>query len=140
MSAFVVEDKTINTVIAMLKRSEYLFNTGWFLRKLKEAGFDLEDGGDERLGKAMFELNCRAVDERYRPGACAEFRSLDYRFERTGTPERMKGLKALDCWLYQCSEETVPETSLFKLMDGIADSIRKVIVQRMPEYEAACWG
>jgi hypothetical protein len=137
MSAFVVEDLTINRVVTMLKRSERYFDSTWFLRKLKDAGYDLLDGGDERLGRAMFDLNCKAVDERYRPGACAEFRPLDYRYSPALVDSKVQGIKALDCWLYQCSEGGVPEDPLYKLMDEMGDGMRRCVVSRMDIYEKA---
>jgi len=140
MSAFLVQDKTINEVIGMLALSEDLFDTSFFIRKLKDAGYDLRDGGDERLGNAMFALNVRAVEARYRPGTATQFRKLDYRYERCYAIGKIQGLKNLDCWMYQCTEGTIPEDPLYKLMEQIADSIRRSLVSRMPEYEKATWG
>jgi hypothetical protein len=139
MSAFIVEDKTINTIITMLKNSESCFNSSWYIRKLKESGYYFEDGGEEKLGREMFELNCRAVDERYGEGQAKEFRNLNYSFNHQPFYTVISAYKSLQCWLYQCSEGTVPESPLFKLMQDISNNIANHIVSRMPEYEKAPW-
>jgi hypothetical protein len=64
MSAFLVADNTINYVVNWLRREEdrlYLF-TG----KLQKLGFNPSNAGwAERLGHAMFQLNIKAVNDRY---------------------------------------------------------------------------
>lgn len=139
MSAFIVEDKTINTIITMLKNSEACLNSTWYIRQLKESGYYLEDGGEEKLGREMFELNCRAVDERYGEGQAKEFCNLNYSFNRQSFYTVISAYKSLQCWLYQCSEGTVPEAPLFKLMQDISNNIAHHIVSRTPEYEKAPW-
>lgn len=141
MSAFLVEDKTINTVVKLLKCSDSKLDTTWYFRKLKESGFDLLDGGDFKLGQAMFNLNIKALQERYGPNGEKGYRDLVYKPDFFGTGfTKVQALKSLDCWLYQCSEGNVPEDPLYKLMDSFADSIRRQMVSRMPEYESANWG
>lgn len=140
MSAFIVEDKTINTIVTMLKNSEHVLDSSWYKRELKENGFDLDHlGGDEKLGQAMFKLNVQAITERYGEGEAEKFRKLDYKYSLQPHYTVISAYKNLRCWLYQCTEGDVPKTPLFKLMHGIADSIADHIVSRLPAYEKAPW-
>ena len=145
MSSFVVEDKTINRVVSFLyhdrDRGEYcrcqLGVLGFHLQDAKEGEIEVEL---QRFGQAMFDLNCEAVNQRYGPGEAAKFRPLDYSFKWEswgGGQEIFSTLKALRCWLYQCSEGNVPQTELFKIMDGLADAIAYGIVCDLPDYENA---
>jgi hypothetical protein len=144
MSAFVVEDRTINQVITWLdlhrREQPYL------LHQIKAVtGYNPEDDAyDEQtgwpaLGQAMFDLNVRAVEARYGEGEAAQFRPLDYRhhFERTTD---IGVYKALQCWLYQCSEGDVPEMPLYKLFDHyVQQTIGYSIISKLPEWEAVAW-
>jgi hypothetical protein len=140
MSAFMVEDKTINYVVNWLRRE--IDRLHIISHKLKEVGFDTsESGWAERLGQAMFLLNIKAVDTRYGNGEAVKFRKLDYRFEHTDTVPLVQVLKSLQCWLYQCCEGAVPETVLYKLFDeDIRLFLMSKIITGLPEYEEAEWG
>jgi hypothetical protein len=75
MSAFMVEDKTINYVVNWLRRNIDQFSL--IPRKLKELGFDTSvPGWAEKLGQAMFQLTINGVDSRYGFGAAAKFRKV----------------------------------------------------------------
>jgi hypothetical protein len=140
MSAFMVEDKTINYVVNWLRRE--IDRLPIISHKLKTVGFDTgESGWAEKLGQAMFQLNRNAVDARYGNGEAAKFRQLDYRFEHTEAVSLMQVLKSLQCWLYQCTEGDVPETALFGLFDtDVQMYLMDKIITALPEYEQADWG
>jgi hypothetical protein len=82
MSAFIVADKTINTVVNWLERElEKAYGTITIRQKLLEQGFDAVVGGwAERLGLAMFQLNVIAVDARYGSGEAKRFRASNKTF------------------------------------------------------------
>jgi hypothetical protein len=69
-SAFIVEDKTINSMVTWLDSAlEEAYGTITIPHKLLELGFDASVAGwAERLGYAMFQLNIIAVDARYGSG------------------------------------------------------------------------
>jgi hypothetical protein len=140
MSAFRVEDKTINYVVNWLRRNIDRFSL--IPHKLKELGFDTsESGWAERLGQAMFQLNIDAVEARYGSGEAVKFRQLDYRFEHTEAVSLVQVLKSLQCWLYQCNEGEVPETGLYGLFDiDVQMYLMSTIIDRLPEYNEAEWG
>lgn len=142
MSAFIVEDGTINQIVSLLAESDSRcrLDTGWYIRRLKEAGYDLSNGGAEKLGQDMFSLNVRSIEERYGKGGAAQFRDLDYVYRSMTTTRTMQAYKSLGCWLYQCCEGTVPESSLYKLMQEFKGAIAEHFVAQMPEYGSATWG
>jgi len=135
MSAFIVEDKTINIVITGLA---YDRDGSWLKRKLSEAGYDLETlEGRTKLGWAMFSLNIRAVNQRYDDNSADQFRPLNFKFQLEGNYPKIAAFKALECWIYQCSEGDCNQSVLYKLMEDVAHSWACDIVSDMPEYETA---
>ena len=138
MSAFIVEDKTINKVVTKLA---YDRDNDWQKRQFKEKGYDLETlEGKNKLGLAMFCLNIRAVNMRYKNGQAEDFRPLNYKFILEGNYPKISALKSLKCWLYQCSEGDCDKSELYKLMDDLANSWAYDIVTSLPEYDKAIWG
>jgi hypothetical protein len=140
MSAFMVEDKTINYVVNWLRRN--IDQLSLIPHKLKELGVDTSaEGWAERLGQAMFQLNVNGVDRRYGFGAAAKFRKLGYRFEHTEPVSLVQVLKSLRCWLYQCNEGDVSETALYGLFDNdVQLYLMSKIIDALPEYQNAYWG
>jgi hypothetical protein len=139
MSAFIVEDKTINAVVTYLACKR---DGEWIRRQVKtEAGFDLETlAGRQGLGAAMFELNVSAVTQRYPKDKASDFRPLNYKFALIDGLPAPAVIKALACWLYQCSEGDCPENELYKLMDKIKGELCYDVVCKTKEYDNAVWG
>ena len=120
MSAFMVEDKTINRVVTWLKR-EVATSRHFTLDCLaREYGVDLtSDNWDEKLAKAMFQLNCDGVNARYGEGEAEKFRPLNFTYKPEGDTFRVQVLKSLQCWLYQCNEGEVPQTKLYRFFEEV---------------------
>jgi hypothetical protein len=143
MSAFIVANKTINTVVNWLNRAlEEPYGTTTIRQKLLEQGFDMGTSGwAERLGHAMFQLNVIAVDIRYGSSKAGKFRPLDYRYEVAEPVPMVQVLKSLQCWLYQCNERDVPTTALYGLFDNdVQLYLMTEIIDALPEYQNAYWG
>jgi hypothetical protein len=142
MSAFIVEDKTINNVVNWLRRDVELDKFSLIPHKLTKLGFDTgKSGWTERLGYAMFQLNIIAVDARYGSGEAGKFRKLDYRYQVTVPVPLVQVLKSLQCWLYQCNEGDVPTTALYGLFDNdVQLYLMNEIIDTLPEYQNAVWG
>jgi hypothetical protein len=142
MSAFIVEDKTINYVVNWLRRNIDGFSVSVIHHKLNELGFDTSvPGWEEKLGQAMFQLSVNSVDSRFGFGAAAQFRKLGYRFERTEAVSLVQVLKSLQCWLHQCNEGDVPETALYGLFDNdVKLYLMSEIIDALPEYQEAFRG
>ncbi len=138
MSAFVVEDHVINKVITKLI---YDRNGEFLKRRVLEHGYDLDTmAGRTKLGWDMFSLNIRAVNMRYKDHPAEKFRPLNYRFVIDGNLSRAAVIKALQCWMYQCTEGDCDESPLYKLMDEILKYWALDIVRSTPEYQSAAWG
>jgi len=137
MSAFLVENETIDRIVTKLRvmadRDEYL------PKALFEIGYNLKTVEDvHRLGKDMFELNCKALDARYN-----DKREMfgDYKYKFNGCNTKVSVMKAIDCWLYQCCEGDIPETSLlYNTMKHISRELAHDIVMDSAEYDQAKWG
>jgi hypothetical protein len=143
MSAFIVADKTINTIVHGLDRAlEEAYGTIIIREKLMGLGFDASvTGWGERLGYAMFQLNVIAVDARYGIGEAKRFRPLDYHYEVPEPEPLVQVLKSLQCWLYQCNEGDVPHTALYGLFDNeVQLYLMTEIIDALPEYQNAFWG
>jgi hypothetical protein len=129
MSAFVVQDGTINRVLGYLEHDRY---GEYHRRTLTDA-----HGGIAGLGAAMRALNVDAVRARYRDaGDLVPAEPYRYRLE---LPGRVAAYKALACWLYQCAEGDAPEAPLYLALEALHYSWAKEIVADLPEYERAVW-
>lgn len=138
MSAYIVSDETINKVVSYLycKKDSHF----WPANEIKES-YNLKTRQDfERLAQDMFNLNIEAVEQRYGKGQAKEFRPLNFQFRLTANGTSIHVLKALRCWLYQCSEGDCPEVSfLYKMMNEFSHLLALDIVENMPAYENAPW-
>lgn len=144
MSAYVVDDNTINKIVAFFTLdtagdAKYL---GHHRNPLATLGYLLGYGEEEprRLAKDMFALNVRAVDVRYGKGQAAEFRPLDFEYKSVLPQPVVHTIKALGCWLYQCSEGDVPKTPLYIAMAKIRNTLCRCVVYDLPAYNEAPWG
>lgn len=133
MSAYMVEDNTINSIVSFLFNSR---NNGWYLHVLKQHGIT----DPKRLGLRMFALNKWGVESRYGKGQAKEFRALDYTYMHTMPPTKIQAYKSISNWKYQCMEGKVPETRFYKLMSDIHDAVAHQIVQDLEAYQNAKWG
>jgi hypothetical protein len=141
MSAYVVEDETINRIVAHLE-SQAMGRDDWgFAQFMREQGYTMGQRADrERLANAMFALNVRAVEERYGEGEAAKFRPLDFAPRGVAPVGLLATYRALQCWLYQCSEGDVEASALFRLMSQLSDRMAHAIVRNMREYQNGDWG
>jgi hypothetical protein len=93
---------------------------------------------EEKLGNAMFELNCNAVDQRYGDNQAKEFRELDYSYSPAYVGSGYQAYDRLGEWLYQCAEGDVPESSaLYKAMQRIYDNLAHKFFRDLRERRTA---
>jgi hypothetical protein len=80
MSAFVVEDDTINRIVWWLSREA--FRSPRLKISLEHTlGINTCSATwEQELGQAMFQLNIDAVNDRYGQGEAARFRDLTYSY------------------------------------------------------------
>ena len=138
MSAFIVEDKTINKIVTFLAIDR---DGDWLRREIqKKTGFDLETAqGKSDFARALFRMNVAAVSQRYDDGV-ENFAPMTYQYQIDITITPITVFKALKCLRYQCSEGNVPETELYKLLEYIISALAEKIISNNPEYDKAYWG
>ncbi len=140
MSAFIVDDTTINRVMTWLKRevATSRFTLDWLA---KEFDVDLtSDRWDEKLAQAMFQLNCDGVNARYGESEAEKFRPLNFTYKPEDYSSLVQVFKSLQCWNYQCSEGDVPETKLYQFFEEVEHHLALKIVMNLAEYDKAKWG
>jgi hypothetical protein len=141
MSSYIVDDETINKIVSYLYAKAVGGDTSIVSLGLVKMGWDLSNNPDhaERLANAMFDLNVAAVNARYGETEAEKFRPLDFQY--IFTPASQIGvIKALGCWMYQCTEGYTPKTKLYKAMTQTYFLLCKDYIQQLDEYEAAPWG
>ena len=140
MSAFMVEDETINRIVTWLRRE---VSTSHFAidRLARKYGVYLGSSNwDEKLANAMFQLNCDGVNARYGEGEAEQFRPLNFRHKPEVYFSLVQVLKSLQCWMYQCCEGEVPQTKLYQFFEEVENHLALKIVMDLPEYEKTKWG
>lgn len=136
MSAFVVDDSTIDRIVTFFGQHDH----DYLARIFQPLGYDpaLEP---EAFAQALFDMNCEAVDQRYEDKpARAEFRPTPYRHQTNPNYTDIQIFKSARCLRYQCSEGDIPETPLFKALDDFIGALAYHVVCQLPEYEKARWG
>ena len=140
MSAFMVEDQTINRVVTWLTR-EVKTQFSYIDRIARKYEVDLVgEKWTEKLANAMFQLNCDGVNARYGEGEAEKFRPLNFTYKPEGDTFRVQVLKSLQCWMYQCNEGDVPQTKLYRFFEEVENYLALQIVMDLPEYDKAKWG
>jgi hypothetical protein len=142
MSAFMVEDETINSVITYLAKCSKEKEL-WKLFPLESLGYFNRENMDSfnaaQMGLDMFELNTMSIEQRYGKGQAGQFRPLDYKPSHCYRNSVFQVLKDLSCFLYQSCEGNCDETPLYKALREIEGKIALEIVHRLPQYESAKW-
>ena len=148
MSAYVVDDKTINNIVSSLDHAR---GNGSHTCPAPKNIFTHVINGEivistpEELGQRMRKLNEDAVKYRYPdsddlPGPCdkdGKLKPYHYRFQPATTPIRL--LKSIRCFLYQCSEGDFDTCDLFKALDKYSLRLAYHIVTNSKEYDDAPW-
>ncbi len=135
MSAFLVKDQTINTIVNWMCRE--LPKDPYFIEQLEKLGYNLDN--PRKLAKDMFRLNITSLNQRY--GSAEGFRDLHFIYRVTLPVSNIQVLKSLQCWLYQCMEGNVVRKKLFRLFDEVIKVyLMNSIIYKLPEYDEALWG
>jgi hypothetical protein len=135
MSAYIVEATTINRIVTLVGDE---FRKNPFLRDTaKQFTVDVvREGWKQRLAQAMYDINVEAVNQRYNE----ENTRKDFVYTPVPYGSRITAFKSLQCWMYQCKEGTVPQTSLYRYFEELKKQIAINIVMDLPEYDKAQWG
>ena len=145
MSAFIVDDKTVNRILAQLRCSWESGGHG----TTPYPPDDMPQPADPRdyadaareVGQQMRDLNVAAVQARYPGGGDlpGPHPLLPYEYQYVPPAPLVATIKSLRCFLYQCSEGTIPERPLFKKLELWMLELSAFVVGRLPEYDAAPW-
>ena len=135
MSAYVVDDKTINRILAFIEYGEA--GLEGFCHVLTRHHINVLDL--VKLGKKMRRMNEDAVRQRYEesPDMIPDF---PFEFSLMPTPSPIQALKSLGCYLYQCSEGNIPRRQLFRALKLAEHDLAYSIVVNLPDYDTADWG
>ena len=137
MSAFVVQDKTINNIVSYLYLSRYLDMT---IRKAKELGYNVKSAiGQNLLAQSLYDLNIEAVRQRYPNSETSRKTEGDYVYAFNPYVSTIQALKSAECLHYQMSEGEVPKTELYKWLTDCINSIKSLIINELEEYKNASW-
>lgn len=141
MSSFIVEDNTINCIVNYIENAVGDHDWYEYKKELLKLGFDVDDNLNwkKELASLMYQLNCAAVEDRYRDGA-EEMITSDFCFKDYETKPPIQTFKSLGCFLYQCSEGEIMKTDLFKFLEYVKYQLACSIVDELPEYANAYWG
>lgn len=136
MSAYVVEDITINRIISFLNS---LMPHSEARKAIEALGYDLDSLCSlERLGDTMLELNIFSVLARYR-GDLDMIPDEPFVLEYVRDLNPMQARKSLSCFLYQSCEGNAENDPLFTALRVVSDMMQAMPKDRVA-YEEADWG
>jgi hypothetical protein len=132
MSAYVVEDETINRIATWLRDGRY----NCCFSKLEELGYSkTTDKSLSLLVTDMLAMNVKAVNARYGENAKPSFLSF-----KPVQATIIQVYKSLECFLYQCSEGDVHKEPLYIALKAATCDLAKEIIGGLKSYNEAKWG
>ena len=132
MSAYIVEDKTINRIVTQFINDQYV---SAFEKELEEIVGSLNP---QKIGEAMFTLNCESIEQRYgRNAGMGEDETYMYDEVKEDT---LQVISSLSCFLYQSCEGNCTDKPLYKLLLTYKGKLAMDVVEKMPEYSGKEWG
>ena len=138
MSAFIVNDKTLNRILSFIDSWNFYENGNLKFRfwDLGKPILDVDEQEDilERIGLKIKELNAKAVNQRYsEDNGEQEFK---YNFEKCDVFQAYNHLR---CLTYQMNEGKIPEMDLYKLLEEIERQFEQEIAGEHPKVKSAEW-
>lgn len=135
MSAFIVADGTIDLAAEEISR----------LRNRQQQGRDRRSSQDEQqcteIGQELHLLNAAAVSGRYSElPECEHAQRYRWKDLTACGISMEQRVKALECLLYQCSEDPVFEIPLYDELSKAVANLALVIVGQSKAYDRAQWG
>ena len=135
MSCFMVNDKTIDSILTGMKRvAEH--NDYNLLMNYK----GISDDAWNTLGRTMLALNDYALACRYTSHNIGDCSHNHYKFDFLGGLHKAEqSVACLKCWMYQCSEGNADEKAVFKEMKKVLGEMCQAIVYKSDDYKNADW-
>ena len=95
------------------------------------------------FGRKLLKMNIEATEQRYIEPYLNQQqkkeRLKNFRFSQQPI-NKIQSLKSLSCFLYQCSEGSIPKRKLYKEMRDKETALAFDIINELPEYDKAEWG
>ena len=141
MSAYIVSDETIDAIVNHY-RHDHRSNDmrGWLAMYTNEMTACGPGPGNDfwaMLGSKLRAMNERAIISRYGEESLNMMTGADvyvpYVYSNTTPRPLHQGYGALQCYLYQCSEGSVPEENLYNELDGELNSMARQLVRQLAE-------
>lgn len=142
MSAYIVEDSTINRIVTWIaelpdRNSGPLRYLGRSLPIQLPIGCERREAA-EKLARDLLSMNIAAVHARYgEADSMMPDEPFTFAWEHSGDEWQL--LKSLTCYLYQCSEGDVPQRELFKQLDTFRAQVAEALATSVPQYQEAQW-
>jgi len=137
MSAYIVNDKTLNRILTFVNDWNFYNNTELKKRFWDLIKYDKDETPEQVLSKVgliLKELNSKAVEQRYNEKH--DKQEFVYSFEKC---DIFQAYQHLGCLIYQMSEGNVPETDLYKLLQEIETRMGLQIANEHPKVKNAEW-
>ena len=135
MSAFLVDDITIDRILSHLKATK---NDDDLIRSAFHKNID-SDEDLTIIGRELLRLNYRSLLNRYNDPIPEE---LDYKFKSVEVSP-IQAVKSVECLMYQSCEEGLlitTESGYYKFLETLLHLWSSSIVHGLPEYDTAVWG
>ena len=134
MSAFLVEDKTINRIVSYIQAEAE--KSQWVMNKVNKFYLDnMPLGTWDTLAQALYDMNIEAVNCRYQEEN--DKRTVKY---IPSYSDKYQILKSLKCYLYQCSEGDIDKKPLFIFLDSFVKvHLMSDIITNSEAYDMAEW-
>lgn len=141
MSAYVVDDSTINNIVSILSRKANNSNHFATYGALAKLGYNLgQPKDDKRLADDLFNLNVQSVCERYDDDKPENYDfSFGYVPGLFDVPPTIQAIKSISCWMYQSCEGSCYDHPLYKAMEKLRGDLSYEIVSDMEVYSMAEW-
>ena len=126
MSSFIVEENTINIIVAYLSQNHAIID-----------GLTTDSCDNlDILGTCLKQMNADAFADRYRetPEPVEQFK-----FRPVCKTSVYMAYRKLSCFLYQCSEGDVDERPLYKELEQILGGMASYIASHHPRVEEHSW-
>ncbi len=135
MSAYTVDDKTINRVVSFLALSGAARE--YERREISKVVGARNGDFADKLADAMHVLNLGAVLYRYPNGPAMLGSFGGFRQEHA---DKVQVLKSLCCWLHQCTEGDFDQRPLYRAMQDLQRRLAVELVSESKAWELAEWG
>jgi hypothetical protein len=144
MSAYIVDDVTINRIVSGLN---YAAHYGGWNSPLPKPSEELAFDDAAIMGHVLRKMNEESVYQRYPddnpdelPGPVDENgKNPPYKYDPIVPPSPIQLFKSLQCYLYQCDEGDTDKCKLYQALDQYLNEIAYHVMTNSKEYEAAAW-